>query len=692
LVTFEEISPADFFYRNRDIAGFTNPARAIFSSVRELVENALDSSDLSNIPPEIYIRLSKEDSEETQGELGVGVYRLRVMDNGSGIPARHVPSAFGQVLFGSKYKLKQARGTFGLGGTMAILYGQITTHKPVEIKSSTGTSKTYEYKLMIDIQRNRPLILDRKIRRNKEQWRGTIVEFSLEGDYFRAISKILEYLKQTALVTPYAELRFVDPKGRLYLFSRATKKMPPPPKETLPHPYGVDVETIQRLVRVTECRNMVDFMRTHFHRVGEGISLSFLEFAGFIKSEDPKKLKNEDVTRLLQVMKKFKKSFDDVSIEAVEKLLKTTTSRNMLSFLETNFQKVDKNVILRLLLAAGFIKTKNPRKLRSDEIVRLVRMMKRFKGFLPPDASCLSPLGEELLETGILKELRPEFIAVSQRKPSTYSGHPFIVETAIAYGGNIPKKDDILIYRFANRIPLLYDEASDVSVRVIRSMNWRRYKVTSDMPIAILVHLCSTKVPYKTVGKEFIADRPEVKGEILNGIREVARRIQKFLTKREYVKKKTRSLTIFSKFLPKIAKFSTELAKQQELPHITKILAGILEDYGESIVWYPQEEVGAGVAIKAFVQTVQAKDVVIEPDYGPKDYLQIYVLSSINQRDKIVHQNLEYEVETIQDSRFENQLVYRTAICKRKIENEHNRFERKSKASSTKQTFLVTNK
>jgi len=574
-VTFEEISPADFFYRNRDIAGFTNPARAIFSSMRELVENALDASDLSNVPPEIYIRLSREDAEEMQTELGVGVYRLRVMDNGSGIPARHIPSAFGQVLFGSKYKLKQARGTFGLGGTMAILYGQITTHKPVQVKSSTGTSKTYEYELMIDIQRNRPLILDRKIRRNKERWRGTIVEFSLEGDYFRAMSKILEYLKQTALVTSYADIKFVDPKGRLYVFTRATTKMPPPPKETLPHPYGVDVETIQRLIRVTEYRNMLDFMQKHFHRVGEGISLSFLEFAGFIKSEDPKKLKHEDAIRLVHTMKKFKKIFDGVNVEKVEHLIKTTQSRNMLDFMKTHFQKVGKNVILRLLLAAGFIKTKDPRKLMPDEIVRLVRMMKRFNGFLPPDASCLSPLGGELLETGILKELKPEFIAVSQRKPSTYSGHPFIVETAIAYGGNIPKKDDILIYRFANRIPLLYDEASDVSVRVIRAMNWRRYKVTPDMPIAILVHVCSTKVPYKTVGKEFIADRPEVKVEILNGIREVARQLQKFLTKREYVEKERRRLTVFSKYLPKIARFSTNLAGKKEEPNIELLLRSV---------------------------------------------------------------------------------------------------------------------
>ena len=576
-MTFQEISPADFFYRNRDIAGFTNPSRAVFVSIREIVENSLDSADQTNVPPEVYIRLSEED-QATTTDSGNGVYRLMVMDNGSGIPARHIPSAFGQVLFGSNYKLKQARGTFGLGGKMAILYGQITTHKPVIIKSSTGGSKIYEFKMMIDIQRNRPLILDRKTRRNKEKWRGTIVEFSIEGDYYRAMSKVLEYLKQTALVTPYADIKFVDPKGRLYMFNRATTNMPPPPTETLAHPYGVDVETIQRLIRVTNCRNLLDFMRKHFHRVGQGTSLNFLNFAGFIRTANPHRLNPENTAKLVATIKKskkFRKIFGKINEEKLQVALKNTKHLNMLDFMKNIFPKVDSGLILRLLASAGFVRTKNPKKLKPNEIVKLVRMMKQFNGFLPPDASCLSPLGEDLLKAGILKELKPEFMAVSQRKPSTYAGHPFIVETAIAYGGNIPKKDDIVIYRFANKIPLLYDEASGVSVRVIRSMNWRRYKVGPGMPIAIMVHLCSTKVPYKTVGKEFIADRPEVKVEVLNGIREVARRLQTFLAKREHVAKEKKRLTVFAKYLPKIARFSTYLAGKTEEPDIELLLKSV---------------------------------------------------------------------------------------------------------------------
>jgi DNA topoisomerase-6 subunit B len=495
---FEEISASDFFYRNRDIAGFTNPSRAIFAAIRELVENSLDAAESLKIPPDIYVRLSFEGeaSQDTQ------IYKLRVEDNGSGIHPRFIPSAFGQVLFGSKYRLKQTRGTFGLGGKMAVLYGQIMTHQPAYVTSSTGSAKIYSFKLMMDIQRNRPIILDRKVLINKEQWRGTIVEFTLEGDYLRARPKILEYFKQTAMVNPYANLTFVDPKGRLYKFTRVTTNMPDPPKETEPHPYGVDVELLQRLIQVTPYKTMQEFLKNHFHRVGDITAQKFLEFSGISP-------------------------------------------------------------------------TKNPKRLSHPEIVKLMQHLKKFKEFLPPDASCLSPLGEDLLKAGIMKELNPEYLVVNQRKPSTYAGHPFIIEMGIAYGGEVPKKGSFVIYRFANKIPLLYDEASDVSYRVINSMNWRRYKVSPDMPIAIVVHICSTKVPYKTVGKEFIADRPEVRREVANALREVSRQLQRFLSKREHVDREKRRLSVFAKYLPRIAEFSTTLAGKEKRPDIQKLIKSV---------------------------------------------------------------------------------------------------------------------
>ncbi|MEM3040432.1 MAG: DNA topoisomerase VI subunit B, partial [Nitrososphaerota archaeon] len=79
---FEQISPADFFYRNRDIAGFSNPSRSLYMSVRELVENSLDACEVGRILPNIWIELTQV---EEDSEKDVRIYRLLVKDNGIGV-------------------------------------------------------------------------------------------------------------------------------------------------------------------------------------------------------------------------------------------------------------------------------------------------------------------------------------------------------------------------------------------------------------------------------------------------------------------------------------------------------------------------------------------------------------------------------------------------------------------------------
>jgi len=415
------------------------------------------------------------------------------------VPPEHVPQAFGQVLFGSKYILRQMRGTFGLGGKMAYLYGQITTNTPLRVVSSTG-SKAYEFSLMIDIQKNRPKVLERRLLKKQKKWRGTLIEFAIEGDYYRAMPKIIDYLRQTAMVAPYANITFIDMDGRLVRYTRATNTMPKSPKETLPHPLGIDVENLQRIIEVSDAKNMLRFLRKSFHRVGDATARQFLSTTKLDPRRDPKKLSHED-------------------------------------------------------------------------IVELARALRNYDGFLPPDASCLSPLGEDLLKAGILKELKPEFVTVESRKPSAYSGHPFIVEVGAAYGGGIPA-GSISLYRFANRIPLLYDESSDVSWKAVNQlMNWKRYNVDhATAPLAIVVHICSTKIPYKTVGKEFVADRPEIEREILNAMRDVARRLSGFLSRRLSFEREKRRFDVFEKYLPKMAKYAASTIGLKNVPNIKPLL------------------------------------------------------------------------------------------------------------------------
>ncbi|HHL41114.1 MAG TPA: DNA topoisomerase VI subunit B, partial [Candidatus Bathyarchaeota archaeon] len=419
---------------------------------------------------------------------------------------------FGQVFYGSKYELKQARGTFGLGGTMAVMYGQITTHEPVKIASSTG-GKIHEFVMNIDIQNNRANIFKHTVKENPTKWRGTAIEIQMDGDYSRIMYRLIEYLKQTAMVVPYADITYVDPRGRLYKFERGTTKMPPLPESVLPHPHGVDVETFKRLIATKKAKNMKDFMMDNFQGVGAITAERFLEMAEISQKTKPKKLTPED-------------------------------------------------------------------------IVRIVRTTKEYNKFKRPIASCLSPIGEELLETGITKELaltEEDYIKVVTRKPSTYLGYPFIVEAAVVTGRTIRKThgSGITLYRFANRIPLLFDEGSGVIWKAAnKNINWKTYRIESDTPLVIVVHICSTKIPYKSVGKEFMADQPEVEKEVTNAIREAARGVRGFMSRRHRIAREKRRLNIFNKFLPKIAEFSARLA-EREPPNIDKLLSLVSADIPE---------------------------------------------------------------------------------------------------------------
>lgn len=201
------------------------------------------------------------------------------------------------------------------------------------------------------------------------------------------------------------------------------------------------------------------------------------------------------------------------------------------------------------------------------------------------------PIGEDILKEGIMKELHPEFVTVATRPPSAYSGFPFIVEVGLAYGGKV-LPPGLKLFRFANRIPLLYDESNDIAWKVVsEEIDWRRYKIPQDSPFAIITHVCSTKVPYKTVGKEYLADRPELERELKNATREVLRKMGIYLSHKGSMEMVKRRMNIYAKYLPLIARFSTELAEEKKYPQFRRLLEkennederqSILEDFNKS--------------------------------------------------------------------------------------------------------------
>lgn len=474
IVKFEALSPAEFFRRNREIAGFSNPTRAIYQAIRELVENSLDATETFKILPSIKIYIDYAN----QSRSWVSIY---VEDNGIGIPNDEIPNVFGRVFYSSKYRIKQHRGIFGLGAKMVVLYAQSTTNTPILVRSAPLRSDViYEYQLMIDITKNEPVILSQRILENRYGWHGTAIKVVLEGDWSKAKRRVEEYLRRTAMVAPYAEFMLRGPdEDDAIKIPRVTTKMPDPPREGLPHPKSVDVELIKQLIQKNPNTPLLEFLTENFDGVGEAIAKKFIDFVG-LQSDMP----------------------------------------------------------------VG--------KLMNDELVNFVTKMREFNEWRRPRADWLSPIGEDILAEGVKFVLRPEIVFTVTRKPSSYMGNPFIVEAALAWGGAIEPSDNPIIYRFANKVPLIYDEGNDVVRKIVDEIDWTQYKVKFPAPMAVVVHICSTKIPYASAGKEAIAEVPEIENEVRNAVREVARKLRLYITRKEKEQELLMKYAIFSMYAEEV--------------------------------------------------------------------------------------------------------------------------------------------
>ena len=597
---FNQISPSEFFYRNRDLAGFSNPTRSLYTAVREFVENSLDACDHSGIYPNIHMIIKAVDPDKPDPKQ----YILTVKDNGPGIPSKHVPLAFGTVLYGSKFGLKQARGMFGLGATMAILYGQITTNRPVKVKSNADGKIRHDYEMLLDIQKNKPVILKNEEKTSSEK--GLSVSICLEGDYAKAGTKIRDYVYQTSLITPYATITFDDPKGEKFNHKAIIRTMPPAPTIIAPHPYGIDVETIRRMLVDTHYQipNVDDKMIEKI-RKELGMSKKKFNYNDIMKKANKKwKSLTRPVRVVVALMSFLEADFEKlqrVRIEDVDlrnnklvywdystsqtiavdmetenpyykQLANTVQGESLTHFLTKRFQRVGPTAATEFCKFAKFKPETRVGNMSDQELVKLSDALQTYEGFRSPDPTCLAPLGETPLEKGIERRFEPDFMAVVQRTASAYSGFPFVIEMGIAYGGNI-KSNGLKVFRFANRIPLLYDEGSDVVLKVVNDTDWGRYKVKSDSASMVIVsHICSTRVPYKTVGKENVADRPEIEKELRLALQFLSRKLSSYMSKKGQAEMAKKRANLYSKYLPLIAQFCTELAGKKKEPSYQKMI------------------------------------------------------------------------------------------------------------------------
>src|SRR5437762_1378683 len=265
-----EISVSEFFTKNRHLLGFDNPRKALLTCVKEAVDNALDAAEEAGILPDVLVNVEVSSPDGTPPPPPSQATRFRVIvtDNGPGIVRQQIPPIFAKLLYGSKFhRLRMSRGQQGIGISAAGMYGQLTTGKPVQITSRTSArAPAHYFEVQIDTKKNEPQILEKK-QIAWESPRGTQVTMEVEGRYQKGRASVDEYIEQTIIANPHVKLTYLTPEGETKEHPRTYHELPPSPREIKPHPYGIELGMLLKMLQDTKSHSLAGFLASDFSRV-----------------------------------------------------------------------------------------------------------------------------------------------------------------------------------------------------------------------------------------------------------------------------------------------------------------------------------------------------------------------------------------------------------------------------------------
>ena len=290
-----EISVSEFFAKNRHLLGFDSRRKALLTTVKEAVDNSLDACEEAGVLPEIWVTLEATGEEYR--------YSVTVRDNGPGIVPKQIPNIFGKLLYGSKFhSMKQSRGQQGIGISAAAMYGQLTTGKPMDVISRTGPrKKAVSLQVMLDTNTNKPKTLKEKA----VDWdlkHGTEIRLELEGEYLKGKRSVDEFLYQVAVANPHATLHYVNPHGDRFDYLRSVGELPEPPKEIKPHPHGVELGVLMKMMQATTQPTVTSFLTKDFSRVSPQLASAIVKRAGVKPRSRPKTVVRKEVDELYKAI------------------------------------------------------------------------------------------------------------------------------------------------------------------------------------------------------------------------------------------------------------------------------------------------------------------------------------------------------------------------------------------------------
>ena len=457
------------------------------------------------------------------------IIKLIVEDNGPGIPQKSIEKVFGQLLFGSRFHaIRQSRGQQGIGITGVVMYCQLTTGATTHVRSKIASEPTAA---VVDIG------LDTRKNKATKSNQGREIWYNPDGS-----SK-----EHGTEVTAQMKAKYQKGRQSVWQYLRMTSIVNPHAEITFTDPEG----EVHHWPRVTErLPTKVEGIKPHPH----GIELGQLQ-----------------------------------------RMTSESTDSRMTVFLRMNFSGVSARASKELCQAAEIDEKTKPKSLNADQIRAL---LESFQGereingkpvkLLNPPTNCLSPIEELLIKKGLSKTIDSRFIATLTRAPAVTQGNPYQVEVGLIFGGKMPADKPVEILRFANRVPLMYQQGGCLLTKAIESVDWRQYgldqpgaKGVPKGPAAILVHLASTNVQFTSEAKEALADNSEVIEEARKAMLEMGRGLRKHLEKKKKMAKTKEKFELINDILPAIAKKSADILGKP-VPDlagsITKIMSAVISE------------------------------------------------------------------------------------------------------------------
>lgn len=580
----KDIAVSEFFAKNRHLLGFDNPRKALLTTVKEAVDNSLDACEEAGLFPNVAVII-----EDLQPDRAAAAkqsrYRVSVIDNGPGIVRKQVENVFGRLLFGSKFhRLKMSRGQQGIGISAAGMYGLITTGKPMVIHTRPNAKKpAHHIELAMNTKTNRAEVTvdtetedfppgrfktlnagtrDPGFLNPEDFMSGTSVSIELEGRYQKGRGSVDEFLELTAIANPHARITFVPPsrvsadeQEDLPLGNAARDATPADalndeaahaaPAAEVSAPSGVD-PTITTLIK----DGVIFFPRGTDQLPPETREIQ----------PHPKGI---ELGILLQMIKDY---------EAANR-----GGGTLFNFLQEKFSRISPGKASDFCKAIG---AHSRTKVADLQPIQVEKLFKEFEDSrLPaPPTDCLAPIGVRQLLAGMLKGVKAEFYAASSREPAVYRGRPFQIEAGIAFGGELPSDDTARVIRFANRVPLLFQQSACSSFKAVIETGWRNYNLTQPRgsipggPLVIMIHMASVWVPFTSESKEAIADYDEIRKEMKLALMECGRKLGTYLRKRQKMQREAARRDVFERYIGEISQAVNAINGKWKTPELYEAL------------------------------------------------------------------------------------------------------------------------